>query len=531
MAAMLASALSTALSGCLNIDTGPETGGVRPLAAQGIGPPAVPGVQGPYGTPITMAAPYNTSPPANAYMAQQMMSRSIPLGMTQMNPNGMISPPGVPGAPGMPPGFSPGMTGNPAGPGAMPFGPGSSRGNAGSSNAGGDDIMLAQFAMNPAAAASHGGFSQRTQVRFLKPTGMEVSWFTIGLDGKPMYSPTPIEAPGRYNFAQGARYRLKLDKLNLPGRPGMPIYPTLEVATANSKTEAFLAHSSVPVEFTDEDLKQIVEGNYVVKVIYLPDPQFQDVAGTGTDEILSTRLEPGQDPIQEALRRGSILLVIRMGNVDQEAPNTPPLSAPAPGGAPGGGPGLKFGPTMPGMLQTPLQVPFWGMGPNGPLGPSPAANGMPPGVPPSGMMPPPGALPPGMVPPGMMPPPGSMVPPGLAPNKVPLGVVPTPPANETPKGATTPSSGPAVPGPGVTVPLSPTPINPPAPKSPSVSPSKPEGKGPAVTPPAPVTPVSGPTPTTSSTPSGLPPMPSATGSPTTPALPSLPPPALPGLPK
>ena len=35
---------------------------------------------------------------------------------------------------------------------------------------------------------------QRTQVRFLQPVGMQVSWYAMGPDGKPMYSPTPIEA-------------------------------------------------------------------------------------------------------------------------------------------------------------------------------------------------------------------------------------------------------------------------------------------------------------------------------------------------
>src|ERR1043166_5345995 len=334
-----------ALSGCMNLDTGPETGGARPMAAQGMGPPAVPGVVGPYGTPITMAPPYNTAPPANPYMARQMMGNSVPMNMMQMNPGGIMSPVGVPGAPGMPPGM-----GNPAGPGAMPFGPRASNDNAASG-----DIVQAQFnAMNPFAGAQPGA-GQRTQGRFLNPPGMEVSWFTIGADGKPTYSPTPISTPGRYNFVQGGRYRLKLDKLNLPGRPGVPVYPTLEVAPANNKTEAFLAHSSVPVEFTDEDLKSIIEGHYVVKVIYLPDPTFQDVAGTGTEEILSTRLEPGQDPIQEALRRGSILLVIRMGNVDQEAPNTPPLNAPVPGAA------LPHPIMPPGFGQPNLQMPMYGM--------------------------------------------------------------------------------------------------------------------------------------------------------------------------
>jgi hypothetical protein len=88
----------------------------------------------------------------------------------------------------------------------------------------------------------------------------------------------------------------------------------------------------VPVEFTEDDFRQVVDRNYIVKVIYLPDPQFQDGAGAGPDEIVSTRLEPGQDPIQEALRRGSILLVLRIGNIDQGLQHSPPMTAPGPGG-------------------------------------------------------------------------------------------------------------------------------------------------------------------------------------------------------
>jgi hypothetical protein len=189
---------------------------------------------------------------------------------------------------------------------------------------------------------------------------MKISWYTQGPDGKPMWSTTPIETPGRYNFAQAAFYRLKLS--NIEGRPGLELYPTLEVVPGNPNTEAFLAHSSVPVEFTNDDFKQVAEGNYIVKVIYLPYPQFQDVAGTGIEEILSTRLEPGADPIEEARRRGSILLVIRMGNVDQEAPNTPPLNAPPPGAAqPQPQPHPMILP--PGLGRPNLQVPMYGLPP------------------------------------------------------------------------------------------------------------------------------------------------------------------------
>ena len=68
------------------------------------------------------------------------------------------------------------------------------------------------------------------------------------------------------------------------------LYPTLEVVPSTVKTDSFLAHSAVPVSFTEEDFEQVAAGNFVVKVIYLPDPSFQELAATGLGEIVSTRL-------------------------------------------------------------------------------------------------------------------------------------------------------------------------------------------------------------------------------------------------
>src|SRR5207237_1711348 len=142
-----------------------------------------------------------------------------------------------------------------------------------------------------------------------------------------------LETPGRYNFMQAAIYRLKLS--DIPNRPGVELYPTLEVVPTNHRTSTFLAHSAVPVSFTEEDFDQVAAGNFVVKVIYLPDPQFQDLAVPGPDELVSTRLEPGVDPIVEAQRRGTILAIVRIGNIDLEAPNSPSMDAPNPYANPG----------------------------------------------------------------------------------------------------------------------------------------------------------------------------------------------------
>jgi hypothetical protein len=123
---------------------------------------------------------------------------------------------------------------------------------------------------------------------------------------------------------------LKLTKV-LPNFPGRTFYPTLEIAPATPKTVTYLAHSAVPVTFKDEEFRQAADGNLVVKVIYFPDPAFQDFAALGgLDEIVSTPLEPGADPVAEAQKRGTILAIVRLGSIDLENKYSPKMTAPPP---------------------------------------------------------------------------------------------------------------------------------------------------------------------------------------------------------
>jgi hypothetical protein len=314
-----------------------------------------------------MVAPYSAAPPG-AEAARAMLARSVPLEMVQasasanpgansgiiqaggigMEPSGMISPPGVPGQPGAP--------GMPPPPGAV-------------------------AAVGALTAATQSRFvAKRTEVSFTSPQGMKVSWYAPSSNGKTGFSSNRIDVPGRYNFVQAAIYRLKLS--DIPNRPGVELYPTLEVVPANAQTDSFLAHSAVPVSFTNEDFDQVAAGNYLIKVIYLPNPNFQEFVTTGPEEVVSSRLEPGVDPIAEAHRRGSILLVVRLGNIDLELANSPAMDAPGQYGpspaSPPHGHGMRPG-AMPGgkaMMMGP-NGPMM-MGPNGPMpigpngGPAPA---------------------------------------------------------------------------------------------------------------------------------------------------------------
>jgi hypothetical protein len=284
-----------------------------------------------------MAAPYTATPPGGAEAARAMMANSVPMDLYQAGANSFaaqsaIMRTGGPIMPSMPAGSSGGAN--------LPIQPVVMGMQAPPSGA----VAMAGGGMGGGMGCPPSGYpSRRTQVRFAAPTGMKVSWFAGAPSGAAL-APTHIDVPGRYNFLQAAVYRLKLS--DLPGRPGVELYPTLEVVPSNARTDAFLAHSSVPVVFTEEDLEQVAAGHFLVKVIYLPDPQYQDLATTGPDEVVSTRLDPGVNPIEEAHRRGNILVIIRLGNTDLELANTPAMDAPMqrPGmmptrpmmGAPGG---------------------------------------------------------------------------------------------------------------------------------------------------------------------------------------------------
>ncbi|MCE9566946.1 MAG: hypothetical protein K8U57_33510 [Planctomycetes bacterium] len=158
--------------------------------------------------------------------------------------------------------------------------------------------------------------NDRTAVKFTSPTGMKV---TCQLPNGGFNDEAQDQAvPKEFNFLPGQVHRLRLSQI-MPKHTGKAFYPTLEVLTGNPKTLPFLTRACVPITFTNDDFDHAVSGNLVVKVLYLEnrdDQGFQLVGGV--EEVSSMRLEPGTDPVAEAQRRGSVLAIIRLSNIDLE---------------------------------------------------------------------------------------------------------------------------------------------------------------------------------------------------------------------
>ena len=88
--------------------------------------------------------------------------------------------------------------------------------------------------------------------------------------------------PGRINLRPGCVYRLKLG--DIPNRPELNLYPTLQIGWPGQAATA-VAHQAVPIEFTDEDFDRVAEGQLVTK---------------------------------EVKQQGTVLAVLRLGNIDLE---------------------------------------------------------------------------------------------------------------------------------------------------------------------------------------------------------------------
>ena len=242
--------------------------------------------------------------------------------------------PGVLGGADVMPAAAMGMGGGMGGMGAMGGGDGCVA-CAGGAGAGAGDPSMMGMGMGPAPAV---------QILFNRPEGMQVLYDVVG-DGS--FTSEPLYVPGRLEFPQGGIYRLKLT--NIQGKEGVELYPTVEVANGSPRTGAYLAHNAIPVQFTTDDFEQVLSGNFVTKVIYLPDPEFQGDALVGVDVLVSNRIDPGLDPIIEADRRGAILAIVRLGNKDIELAGA--------GAGIGAGGGMVMGPDgmmMPGGIPASL---------------------------------------------------------------------------------------------------------------------------------------------------------------------------------
>jgi uncharacterized repeat protein (TIGR01451 family) len=149
-------------------------------------------------------------------------------------------------------------------------------------------------------------FAPVLQIRLSTPRGVTITLRPGTPDAK-SYS-----APVTFGVRTGYEYRIAL--AGLADEPATVIYPSIEVR-ASLFLPVTLKSADFPatVRVTDDDLKRVLNGGLVTKVIYLEDPETAPPVAATIDEPLEYEALRGEDPLELARLRGRPLAILRLG--------------------------------------------------------------------------------------------------------------------------------------------------------------------------------------------------------------------------
>jgi uncharacterized repeat protein (TIGR01451 family) len=150
------------------------------------------------------------------------------------------------------------------------------------------------------------GTSPLLYVRFGGPPGLRTTFFQGRPRGRDFDTPVVV------GLRPGYVYRLEVS--GLPGRPGLTIYPTLEVRGSLTLPPRLAGASfPAPLVFAEADIDAVLAGVLVTKVVYLEDPDQAAPEATRPDVPLETTLPAQADLLAEARTRGRPMVVVRVG--------------------------------------------------------------------------------------------------------------------------------------------------------------------------------------------------------------------------
>lgn len=119
----------------------------------------------------------------------------------------------------------------------------------------------------------------------------------------------------------GHLYRLKIS--NIPGSPGLEVFPTVELLDRLHPPTGREVEFAIPIVITEADLRRATAGNLVTRVIYLEQPQLAQQIDPLRREVPQSVL-PTTNALQEADRLGRAMAIIRIGG-RRLSPSSPPI--------------------------------------------------------------------------------------------------------------------------------------------------------------------------------------------------------------
>lgn len=129
------------------------------------------------------------------------------------------------------------------------------------------------------------------------------------------------QSPAVVACGVGHLYRLKIS--NLPGLPGLEVFPTVELLDRLHPPTGREVEFAIPILITEADIRRATAGNLVTRVIYLEQPQLAQQIDPLRREVPQAVL-PTTNALQEADRLGRAMAIIRIGG-RRISPSAPPM--------------------------------------------------------------------------------------------------------------------------------------------------------------------------------------------------------------
>jgi len=149
-------------------------------------------------------------------------------------------------------------------------------------------------------------WTQPTEIRV--PAGVH-----IGLQREGQFTHPELDNPV-VGLRVGGVYRFRV--ANIFDRPGVELYPTVELIDRLYPPPGHELRFPVPVDITAEELEMAARGMYVTRIIYVEDPS-QALPTTEVDgKTTWFEASEGENPLEVADRAGRPIAILRLGGRD-----------------------------------------------------------------------------------------------------------------------------------------------------------------------------------------------------------------------
>ncbi len=143
-------------------------------------------------------------------------------------------------------------------------------------------------------------------VRIIAPEGVQVGAAENDASGD-----TP--SPALFGLQVGKPYRFRLSQAGLYA--GVELYPSIELIDRVFPPAGMETRFAIPIEFTDEELRMASYGEYIVRIVFVEDPELAlPLAEIGYSGQRAIDVAEDQDPLAVADEYGRPIAVIRIGS-------------------------------------------------------------------------------------------------------------------------------------------------------------------------------------------------------------------------